>query len=328
MDHRDRLRQNLDVLGAERLDSFKALDEFGAVVDKKFPVHAISTKRLLHIFVSWLYDRLTDIDLSDEHAARDEIRKWHAYLRGCYIADHLIADAFTDWTKEHVKVDRSSSRRLSFASAELDEILKSEHHRNDENRPIRIPRNESNDEHPSHSNCDSISPQSVNQAGPPSVVDDGRNGLYFFDTVRPSRSVDNEPATRSGEPKAVDNHWGAIHPDRLLQSRKEAQDPPYPSGGGDLMHNEPSKNDLSFLTGANQLAYMDSAELTSRGRSDSRRIPAVHNSPGRFSTSRGVTNKRGSSPSDVRIPAISDINSQLANLSRNPSCPRNQIVLG
>lgn len=335
MDHLDRLRQNLDLLGVKFIGCFQTIEEFGAAVDLKFPVHAISSSRFLHIFISWLYDRLTDIDLSDEGAAREEIRTWHTYLRECCVGDHLFADAFKDWEAEQVKIDPSSSRRLGFARNEIYKMLDFEQ---SESRLIRIPRKEPSVEIPPSSSAVPLSPHDVNEAGPSFEADDGGNGASYFDTVGRPRSPNNEPATGPGEPHAGDNHSGAIHPDRLMQSQQETNDPyepcdpydpnepydPYdPSGGEDLMHNDPSDNDRrSYPETTSGVAYMDSAELTLRHRSDPQMTTVVHHGPGPFSTPQGRTGESFASPSDANCPAR--MNAQQPTSQQKSKLPRAQ----
>ncbi|GAB1319075.1 E3 ubiquitin-protein ligase RBBP6 [Madurella fahalii] len=117
MDHSDKIKQNLDILG---LDSLKGLtiDELLAAVAEKFPPE-VSKRRLLNVFVMWLHERLMAVDISAEVAFADEVASWYNALKAAANDDRAIAEAFHDWQREQSIHDAVSSRKLSIVEAEL-----------------------------------------------------------------------------------------------------------------------------------------------------------------------------------------------------------------
>ncbi|KAK3688397.1 hypothetical protein B0T22DRAFT_439944 [Podospora appendiculata] len=121
MDHTDRIRQNLELLGVESLGGL-SLDELLHEVDESFPLD-ISKKRILHVFMAWLNERLMVIDNSDEVALKKEISEWCATLRACSYDDQILSNAFNEFQREQAVVEPSSSRRLNFAWLEIRDFL-------------------------------------------------------------------------------------------------------------------------------------------------------------------------------------------------------------
>ncbi|KAK3944788.1 hypothetical protein QBC46DRAFT_240623, partial [Diplogelasinospora grovesii] len=121
MDHTDRLRQNLELLGLEHLRDISLMQLLDRI-DKNFPSE-ISEKRLLHIFVAWLNERLLVIDTSDEGAFSQEIKSWCYFLRMCSYDDDAVGDSFKDWQSEQLVIEPASSRRLYLAELEIASIF-------------------------------------------------------------------------------------------------------------------------------------------------------------------------------------------------------------
>ncbi|KAK3323619.1 hypothetical protein B0T19DRAFT_210127 [Cercophora scortea] len=121
MDHTDRIRQNLELLGLESLHGL-SLGKLLHEVDESFPLD-ISKKRVLHVFMAWLNERLMVIDNSDENALKEEISEWCSTLRACSYDDQILASAFNDFQREQAVIEPSSSRRLDLARLEIRDFL-------------------------------------------------------------------------------------------------------------------------------------------------------------------------------------------------------------
>lgn len=121
MDHSDRMKQNLDILGLESLKDL-ALDELLVAVDQKFPPE-LSKRRRLHVFVMWLHERLMTLDVPAEAAFASEVASWYNTLKARGSDDAAIAEAFHDWQRDQSINDPTSSRRLSIAGAELRSLI-------------------------------------------------------------------------------------------------------------------------------------------------------------------------------------------------------------
>ncbi|KAK3353462.1 hypothetical protein B0T25DRAFT_211625 [Lasiosphaeria hispida] len=121
MDHRDKIRQNLELL---KLDTLKdiSLNDLESEIREKFPA-PVGDGRRLHVFMAWLHDRLTFIDTSDEFLLSREINEWATFLIFCGYHKLDLADAFDDWCHEQSAIDPSSIRRLELAALEMEAVL-------------------------------------------------------------------------------------------------------------------------------------------------------------------------------------------------------------
>ncbi|KAL2261267.1 hypothetical protein VTK26DRAFT_4507 [Humicola hyalothermophila] len=122
MDHLDKRRQNLEVLGVNSLRDFSLL-ELSKAVKEKFPAE-VSKERILNVYVLWLHQELADFDVSVEGAVRDRISAWYRFLLQKVERDHLIiAGAFEEWQRNQIRIDPECSMRLGIMAAELRNIL-------------------------------------------------------------------------------------------------------------------------------------------------------------------------------------------------------------
>ncbi|KAK4230081.1 hypothetical protein QBC38DRAFT_63481 [Podospora fimiseda] len=129
MDHRDRIRQDRELLGRENFSSF-TLDEFLHEIDLKYPTQ-ISKKRVLLLFVTWLHDCLLsclvnsrDLDKSENTLLRPKIQEWLSFLRKCNNSDQIIRDTFKEWQRdEALKRDRDYQIKLKTIDIEFDYVL-------------------------------------------------------------------------------------------------------------------------------------------------------------------------------------------------------------
>lgn len=123
MDHSDKIKQNLDTLG---LDSLKALtmDQLLAAVAQKFPPE-VSKRRLLNVFVMWLHERLTEVNIPADAAFANEVASWYNNLKMAANDDSAIAEAFHDWQRGQYIHDPASSGWLSIVEVKLHSLMAS-----------------------------------------------------------------------------------------------------------------------------------------------------------------------------------------------------------
>ena len=119
MDHSDMIKQNLEILGLDSLETL-SLFQLLVAVNQSLPSD-VSEKRVLNIYVMWLHHRLMAIDISEE--VMDEITAWYWCLKELGNDDRLIAEAFLDWQRVQIIDEPTSSRRLSIAEAELRRLM-------------------------------------------------------------------------------------------------------------------------------------------------------------------------------------------------------------
>ncbi|KAK0715021.1 hypothetical protein B0H67DRAFT_231719 [Lasiosphaeris hirsuta] len=121
MDHRDKIRQNMELL---KLDSLKdiSLDDLKREIKEKFPA-PFGDGRRLHVFMAWLHDRLTVIDTSDKRVLSREINEWATFLVASKYDKLDLAGAFEDWCHEQSAIDPSSAGRLKMAAQEIEIVL-------------------------------------------------------------------------------------------------------------------------------------------------------------------------------------------------------------
>ncbi|KAM7202831.1 hypothetical protein V8F33_002489 [Rhypophila sp. PSN 637] len=238
MDHAERLSQNLEALGVDILSSL-SLQELMARIDDRLPCSNLSTRRLLHIFFSWLNERLTIIDNSDEDIVRKEIQTCVDCLRTSQIPDKVMAQNFKVWESEHVKIDPLSARRLGLAWVELQEVLTLDR------KPEHSTQAQGNQFTPEENVEPSQSPDGhdPNHApGPTSHQEDIDMAEDHRGDMPPDRG------RQSGQEGDVDDdNWGGMHPDRFKKSLLEPI----------VEEEQESEDDLSFLTGANHLVYLE-----------------------------------------------------------------------
>lgn len=258
MDHEERLKQNLEVLGVDNLSSL-TLDELAEGIDNKFPSTLnLSTKRLIHIYVAWLNERLTVIDNSDDETFQKELQGWVQFLRQFPVLDRFLSTCFQSWVSEHSKVDPTSSRRLGFAWIALQEILDLEGEEDygspDHNTPSRLP--ESNIGYPQDSNS-----HQLGSANTQNIEHMEREGGSAVDDRY--RSMHPERWRQSlGDDAVEDGHGGTMQPVIYRQALGDEEN--------EVEDEQPNENPLSFLTGANYLAYLEMMKNTRRENSGSR----------------------------------------------------------
>ncbi|KXX83329.1 E3 ubiquitin-protein ligase RBBP6 [Madurella mycetomatis] len=117
MDHPDKIKQNLDILGLDNLKGL-TMDQLLAAVANKFPPE-VSKRRLLNVFVMWLHERLTGVDIPADAAFANEVSSWYNTLKMTANDDSAIAEAFHDWQCEQYIHDPASSGWLSIAELKL-----------------------------------------------------------------------------------------------------------------------------------------------------------------------------------------------------------------
>lgn len=290
MDHEARLKQNLRVFGVENLSSL-SLGELAEGIDKKLPADEnVSRKRLLHIYIAWLNERLALIDNSDEETVRKEIREWVDFLRQCQNTDLFLAHCFAIWAADHTKLEPTSLRRLNFTWLELQAILDLDggenYVRQESYDRLSTPQNSL--ESPQASNIrppDSVhSPHSdrMDPQGDVNIIDD------HYGTMHPDRH--RQPLS-DDEAEIEDAHWGSMHPDRYRQSLKgdeaEIDDSRWGSmhpsrykqslkdRDEELEDGQPVEVPPSFLTGANHLVYIETMKHARRRTPEPRESYAV-----------------------------------------------------
>lgn len=117
MDHSDKIKQNLEILGLASLEGL-SLIQLQDAISKDLPTD-VSEKRILNIYVMWLHERLMAVDISAQDEVTNEITAWYWFLKAMGNSGRDIAEAFSDWQHAQVLDDPASSRRLSIAEAEL-----------------------------------------------------------------------------------------------------------------------------------------------------------------------------------------------------------------
>ncbi|KAM7217028.1 hypothetical protein V8F06_007543 [Rhypophila decipiens] len=240
MDHAERLSQNLEALGVDSLGSL-SLQELMQRIDDRLPCSNLSTRRLLHIFFSWLNERLTIIDNSDEDVVRNEIQTCVDCLRTCHIPDIVMAENFKIWESEHVKIDPLSARRLGLAWVELQEVLtldrRPEHSTQAQGNQFTSEENVELSQFPD-GHDPNHAPEPTCHQEDIDMAEDHRGDMP------PDRC---RQSGQEGDVDVDDDHWGGMHPDRF---KKSLLDPI-------IEEEQESEDNLSFLTGANHLVYLE-----------------------------------------------------------------------
>jgi hypothetical protein len=121
MDHSDKIKQNLEILGLASLEHI-SLDQLSCIITKRLPSN-VSKTRIVNIYAMWLHPRLVALDVSAEGAVMREITTWYRFLKTLAYDDTLIADAFCDWQRGEAMENPTSLRRLSIAEAELRRLI-------------------------------------------------------------------------------------------------------------------------------------------------------------------------------------------------------------
>ncbi|KAK1755940.1 hypothetical protein QBC47DRAFT_413668 [Echria macrotheca] len=123
MDHRDRIRQNHELLKVDRLGDLTLL-KLAKKVQQDLP-SAVSNERRLGVFVEWLNDRLAVVDASNEHEFDAEVLQWCKMLEVRDYDRKKIVDALDEWREAHQAVDPASFRRLLLATETVKKSLPS-----------------------------------------------------------------------------------------------------------------------------------------------------------------------------------------------------------
>ena len=230
MDHSDRIKQNLEILGPESLEDL-SLGELFTAIGKNIPSD-VSKSRILNIYAMWLHSRLVVIDVSDGAAFVDEIASWYQFLKALTNDDSLIIGAFRDWQRGEVLDNPTSSRRLSIAGAELTRLMST---------PSTEPESSPTC---SDGNYGKMHPDRVkrSQESGTFVDFDGHYGQMHPDRVERSQNPHTVIGIEDDEPEIVVLSSSHTWP-------KDLSTPP--------SHDQDGQPELSFLTGANMLALSD-----------------------------------------------------------------------
>lgn len=121
MDHSDKKKQNLEVLGLENVNVL-CLPELWDAIKEKLPSD-VSKMRILNIYVMWLHEQLATFDISAEDAVRDCISTWYEFLKATNYDSRIIAEALDDWQRDEAQHDPTSWRRLGIIAAELRAVM-------------------------------------------------------------------------------------------------------------------------------------------------------------------------------------------------------------
>lgn len=121
MDHSDKIKKNLEILGLENLENV-SLSRLLRIITERLPSD-VSKTQVLNIYTMWLHSRLVALDVSPEGTVRHEITNWYRFLKTLRNDDNLILEAFCDWQRGEVMENPTSLRRLSFAEAELSRLM-------------------------------------------------------------------------------------------------------------------------------------------------------------------------------------------------------------
>ena len=230
MDHSDRIKQNLEILGPESLEDL-SLGELFTAIGKNIPSD-VSKSRILNIYAMWLHSRLVVIDVSYGPAFADEIESWYQFLKVLTNDDSLIAGAFRDWQRGELLENPTSSRRLSIAEAELFSLMSSSP-TEPESSPT-CPDSPYGQRHPDR--------VWESQDSRTFVGLDAHYGHMHPDRVERSQNPHTVIEIEDDEPEVVVLSSSHTWPKDLSTPQSYCQD---------------GQPDLSFLTGANMLALSD-----------------------------------------------------------------------
>ena len=230
MDHSDRIKQNLEILGLESLEDLSQGELFTAV-GKNIPSD-VSKSRILNIYTMWLHSRLVVIDVSYGATFADEIASWYQFLKALTNDDSLIIGAFRDWQRGEVLENPTSLRRLSIAEAELTRLMSSSP-TGSESSPTGF-----------DGNCGKIHPGKVKKSqGSHIFIDlDDHYGQMHPDRVERSHNPHTVIEIEDDEPEIVVLSSSHTWP-------KDLSTPP--------SHGQDGQPDFPFLTGANMLTLSD-----------------------------------------------------------------------
>ncbi len=230
MDHSDRIKQNLEILGLESLENL-SLGELFAAIGKNIPSD-VSKSRILNIYAMWLHSRLVVIDVSYGATFADEIASWYQFLKALTNDDSLIIGAFRDWQRGEVLENPTSLRRLSIAEAELTRLMSSSP-TEPESSPTCF-----------DGNYGKIHPDRVKTSqGSHIFIDvDGHYGQMHPDRVERSQNPHTVIEIEDDEPEIIVLSSSHTWP-------KDLSTPP--------SHGQDGQPDFRFLTGANMLALSD-----------------------------------------------------------------------
>lgn len=125
MDHLDRIKQNREVLGLESLGHL-SLAQLLEAINKN--LHSgVSRHRILNIYVLWLHERLTTVDIPAQEAVANAVAEWYEFLKAAGYGERLIAEAFYEWQHDEATNKPTSSRRLSIIEAEFRHLVSVPH---------------------------------------------------------------------------------------------------------------------------------------------------------------------------------------------------------
>lgn len=182
----------------------------------------------LHAYMTWLSDHLQEINNSDEDVFNREIATWCLFVNEVGFDRDNVVGTFEEWVHKHSEVERSSARRLSMAELEVKKFYCI---------PMKTPQlaPENSHDQPSlaeNSTSEQFSPVNKTFEAPRA----GGFGHIHPDRLKMSKYGDNN--REKGEVIDLDN-WQRPIVD--ISSDEEAIPKP--------------NNDLSFLIGANRMAF-------------------------------------------------------------------------